>query len=97
MIELMPLMPLYFAEAMCHNPNLFEFALIVSLVSATFVASAASGVAFASIAFTLVELLVSGEAITTIATILSGDLGAAGVGMGMIYNLIYAIRNILGC
>jgi hypothetical protein len=97
MIELIPLFPPYLAEAMCHAPNPFEFALIVSLVTATLVASTASGFAFVSIAVTLVELLVSGEGLGTIAMILSGDLSVAGVGMEVIYNLIYGIKNILGC
>jgi len=87
----------YLAGLVCHNPNPLQFLLIVALVGGCVVFSGAGAVAIASIATTMIGLIITGASVATIAAAVTGDVAVAGGSLEIIGGMVYAIKGILGC
>ncbi|MDY6803442.1 MAG: hypothetical protein SXA11_06495 [Cyanobacteriota bacterium] len=87
----------YLAGAICQNPNPLEWVLIVALVGGCVVFSGAGAVAIASVAGTMVSLIIAGSSLATIAAAVTGDAALAGGALEIIAGMVIAIKGILGC
>lgn len=81
----------------CHNPNPFEWTLIISLVSAVSVFSVLSGAALVTMSTTIVSMILAGASISAILAVIAGDATVTGGLMELISILIISIKSILGC
>lgn len=81
----------------CHNPNPFEWTLIISLVSAVSVFSVLSGAALVTMSTTRVSMILAGASISAILAVIAGDATVTGGLMELISILIISIKSILGC
>ena len=81
----------------CHNPNPFEFALIISLVGAVSIFSVLSGAALVTMSTTIVSMILAGASTGAILAIIVGDATGTETLMGLIFTLIVGIKSIMGC
>lgn len=82
----------------CQPPNPLQWGIIIGLVATTgLVAVVAAGVTVASIATTLVTMIMASSSIETIAAAITGDVATGGGLTTIIAGLVVSIRGILGC
>lgn len=86
---------------LCHTPNLIESMLIVAevtaMVAALVVLVPASAVTMVFIATTIVEMIMAGATLESIAGAIAAQLGAAGISLGWMSQLVEKIQGIMGC
>jgi|GEM_PF-6543035 len=63
----------------CHDPNPFEWTLIISLASAVSIFSVLSGAALVTMLTTIVSMILAGASISAILAAIAGD--ATGTGL----------------
>lgn len=82
----------------CSAPNPLQWGIIIGLVAtAGLVAIAAAGVTTASIATTIVTMIMAGASIETIAAAIAGDAATGGNLVAVIGTIVVAIKGVLSC
>lgn len=81
----------------CHNPNPFEWTLIISLASAVSIFSVLSGAALTTVSTTIVSMLLAGAKIGAILAVIAADAASSQVLMGLVTTLVLMIQGIMGC
>ena len=86
---------------LCNNPNPSEFMLIVAavtgMVGALVVLVPASAITMVFMATTIVEMIMTGATLESIAAAMAAQLGAAGISLGLVSQLVEKIQGIMGC
>lgn len=86
---------------LCNNPNQSEFMLIVAavtgMVGALVVLVPASAITMVFMASTIVEMIMTGATLESIAATIAAQLGAAGISLGLVSQLVEQIKGIMGC
>jgi hypothetical protein len=81
----------------CRNIALWEYPIIIAMIVGSGVFLLSSGVGVMAIATTLVNLIVAGASIFTIAAALGGDVALTSSSLEGLGVLIIAIKKYLGC
>ncbi|MEG3893584.1 hypothetical protein QT973_24625 [Microcoleus sp. Z1_A1] len=86
---------------LCHSPNQSEFMLIVAavigMVGALVVLVPASAVTMIFMATTIVQMIMAGATLESIAAAIAAQLGAVGISLGLVSQLVEQIKGIMGC
>jgi len=86
---------------LCHSPNPIEFMLIgaavTAMVGGLVVLVPASAVTMVFMATTIVEMIMAGATLESIAAAIAAPLAAAGISLGLVSQLVEQIKGIMGC
>lgn len=79
------------------DPNPLQWAAIIALITASGVLAVASGVGVFAIAQTIIALIATGASIDTTVGALAVQLGMLTSSSELLFSLVTAIYNVLGC
>ncbi|MFB8797734.1 MAG: hypothetical protein U7126_26715 [Microcoleus sp.] len=86
---------------LCHSPNLMESMLIVAavtgMVGGLVVLVPASAVTMVFMATTIVQMIMTGATLESIAGAIAAQLGAVAMSLGLVSQLVEQIKGIMGC
>ena len=86
---------------LCHSPNPIESMLIVAavagMVGGLVVLVPASAVTMVFMATTIVQMIMTGATLESIAGAIAAQLGAVGMSLGLVSQLVEQIKGIMGC
>lgn len=84
----------------CHSPNPLEWTIIIAIIGAILVGSGIAATGIASIASTVITMLIAGSSMEAISAAVVGTLqtfGVIGGSLEVVAQLVYAVKSILGC
>ena len=86
---------------LCHSPNPIESMLIVTEVTGILLGLAVwvsvSAVTMVFVATTIVEMIMTGATVESIAAAIAPQLGPASISLGWVSQLVEQIKGIMGC